>query len=165
MLGLIGLITANQSSLQQKITMKGRHLCWPPSFFILELPLRAGIIQPTESLAKHGIRICFVETQLQCERQNGRHIKDLRNGICGLSSCVFGSDGWNGTVHARCCQLLANNAAFNTKKVASSTGNGASKWKWAPLTTRDTPGRSTKASMNSIPKLLHITNQKRYTVQ
>ena len=49
MWGLIGLIIANQSSLQRKITMQERHLCWPPcsflghavpsQFFILELPL------------------------------------------------------------------------------------------------------------------------------
>jgi len=34
MLGLIGLIVANQSSLQWKITMQERHLCWPPTFFL-----------------------------------------------------------------------------------------------------------------------------------
>jgi len=49
MLDLIGLIIANQPSLQRKITMLERHLCWPPhfflgpavppSFFILESPL------------------------------------------------------------------------------------------------------------------------------
>jgi len=49
MLGLTGLIIANQSSLQRKITMQERRLCWPPhfsltpqcppSFFILESPL------------------------------------------------------------------------------------------------------------------------------
>ena len=33
MLDLIGLITANKSSLQWKITMQERHLCWPPYFF------------------------------------------------------------------------------------------------------------------------------------
>jgi len=33
MLGLIGLIIANQSLLQWKITMQERHLCWPPYFF------------------------------------------------------------------------------------------------------------------------------------
>jgi len=54
MLGLIGLIIANQSSLQRKITMQERHLCcppyflpWPssgpPSFFILESPLHQSI--------------------------------------------------------------------------------------------------------------------------
>jgi len=32
MLGLIALITANQSSLQRKITMQERHLCWPHFF-------------------------------------------------------------------------------------------------------------------------------------
>ena len=32
MLGLIGLIIANQSSLQWKITMQERHLCWLPYF-------------------------------------------------------------------------------------------------------------------------------------
>jgi len=31
MLGLIGLIIANQSSLQRIITMQERHLCWPSS--------------------------------------------------------------------------------------------------------------------------------------
>jgi len=50
MLGLIGLITANQSSSQRKITMQQRCLCWPhyyfpwprsvpASFSILESPL------------------------------------------------------------------------------------------------------------------------------
>jgi len=34
MLGLIGLIEANQSSLQRKITMQERHLCWSPLFFL-----------------------------------------------------------------------------------------------------------------------------------
>jgi len=34
MLGLIGLIIANQSSSQRKITMQERHLCWPPTFFL-----------------------------------------------------------------------------------------------------------------------------------
>jgi len=33
MLGLIRLITANQSSLQRKITMQERQLCWTPYFF------------------------------------------------------------------------------------------------------------------------------------
>ena len=33
MLGLIGLIIANQSSLQWKITMHERHLCWLHYFF------------------------------------------------------------------------------------------------------------------------------------
>ena len=33
MLGLIGLIIANKSSLQWKITMQERHLCCPPYFF------------------------------------------------------------------------------------------------------------------------------------
>jgi len=33
MLGLIVLIIANQSSLQRKITMKERLLCWPHYFF------------------------------------------------------------------------------------------------------------------------------------
>jgi len=33
MLGLIGLIVVNQSSLQWKITMQEGHLCWPPYFF------------------------------------------------------------------------------------------------------------------------------------
>jgi len=52
MLGLIGL--ANQSSLQWKITMKERHLCWPPyffhgpavppTFFILESPLKRQLV-------------------------------------------------------------------------------------------------------------------------
>jgi len=32
MLGLIGLIIANQSSLQRKITTQERRLCWPPLF-------------------------------------------------------------------------------------------------------------------------------------
>jgi len=47
MLGLIGLITANQSSLQQKITMQERDIYVAPttfflgsaSFFIQESPL------------------------------------------------------------------------------------------------------------------------------
>jgi len=50
MLEFIGLIIANQSSLQRKITMQERNLCWPsyffprprsapPSFFIPESPL------------------------------------------------------------------------------------------------------------------------------
>jgi len=34
MLGLIGSIIANQSSLQRKITMQERYLCWPPTFFL-----------------------------------------------------------------------------------------------------------------------------------
>jgi len=34
MLGLIGLITGNQSSFQRKITMQERHLCWPSTFFL-----------------------------------------------------------------------------------------------------------------------------------
>ena len=34
MLGLIGLVVANQSSLQWKITMQERHLCWPTYFFL-----------------------------------------------------------------------------------------------------------------------------------
>jgi len=34
MLALIRLITANQSSLQRKITMEERHLCWPPYFYL-----------------------------------------------------------------------------------------------------------------------------------
>jgi len=53
MLGLIGLIIANQSSLQRKVTTQEKHLCWssyfflgpavlPPTFFILESPLRQG---------------------------------------------------------------------------------------------------------------------------
>ena len=33
MLGLIGFIIGNQLSLQRKITMQERHLCWPPYFF------------------------------------------------------------------------------------------------------------------------------------
>ena len=53
MLGLIGLIIANQSSLQRKITMQEKHLCWlplhislssqcrPSRFFIRESPLLA----------------------------------------------------------------------------------------------------------------------------
>jgi len=32
-MGWIGLIIANQSSLQWKITMQERHLCWLPYFF------------------------------------------------------------------------------------------------------------------------------------
>jgi len=54
MLGLIGLVIANQSSLQRKIIMQERHLCWPlyfllwpgsapPNFFILESPLHQSI--------------------------------------------------------------------------------------------------------------------------
>ena len=54
MLRLMGLIIANQSSLQRKITMQERYLCWPPyflpwpgsappSFFILESPLHQSI--------------------------------------------------------------------------------------------------------------------------
>jgi len=50
MLDLIGLIIANQSSLQQKVTMQEKYLCSPPTFifgpavplshfFILESPL------------------------------------------------------------------------------------------------------------------------------
>jgi len=34
MLGLIGLIIANQSSLQRKVTMQERPLFWPPYFFL-----------------------------------------------------------------------------------------------------------------------------------
>jgi len=33
MLDLIELIEANQSSLQRKVTMQERHLCWPTYFF------------------------------------------------------------------------------------------------------------------------------------
>ena len=55
LLGLIGLIIANQSSLQRKITVKEIHLCcpsyvfpWPrvppPVFFILESPLAPSAI-------------------------------------------------------------------------------------------------------------------------
>jgi len=54
-LGLIGLIIANQYSLQGKITIQQKHLYspptffpWPrsspPTFFILESPLRAAYI-------------------------------------------------------------------------------------------------------------------------
>jgi len=32
MLSLIGLIIANQSSLQRKVIMQERHLCWPLYF-------------------------------------------------------------------------------------------------------------------------------------
>ena len=57
MLGLIGLIIANQSSLQWKVTMQKRHLCrppllfslapqWPPHFFILESPLNLYCCYP-----------------------------------------------------------------------------------------------------------------------
>ena len=31
-IGLIGLMIANQSSFQQKVTMQERHLCWPLTF-------------------------------------------------------------------------------------------------------------------------------------
>jgi len=34
MLDLIGLIIVNESSLQRKIDMQERHLCWAPYFFL-----------------------------------------------------------------------------------------------------------------------------------
>jgi len=59
----MGLIIANQPSLQRKITMQERQLCWPPyfflgpavapSFFILESPLL-----PTTQVTANSTR-CF----------------------------------------------------------------------------------------------------------
>jgi len=34
MLGVIGVIIANQSSLQRKVTMQETNICCPPTFFL-----------------------------------------------------------------------------------------------------------------------------------
>jgi len=80
MLGLIGLIIANQSSFQQKVTMQERHLCWPPTFFhgpAMALPLSIlESSQPTEFPKPKTKKNLLIQTFLwQSLAFFGEHIK------------------------------------------------------------------------------------------
>ena len=87
-LGLIGLIIANQYSLQRKITMQERHLYWPPyffpwprsappTFFILESPLgTAGRLSQQNDRRIRMLGGCVLRRGL-----HGRKLKRLLGGV------------------------------------------------------------------------------------
>jgi len=98
------LIIANQSSLQRKITMQERHLCWPPYFFpwpcsgLLESPapgvdpsLFLRLFQLKRPLQfKHYRQDCLDEIACKLRNSHVAYIQNFSNEfVCCFLSCFL----------------------------------------------------------------------------
>jgi len=66
------------------------------------------------------------------------------------TSCSALMGGCKGTVHVRCCHGLANQCSIHFKN--TRVAHGASKRRWAPQTTRETPNGVQKPCVNETER-------------